>query len=305
MPTDAAMGIIIGEMTVLEENVPNFQNQVSSDEYGLKYLDQAKVSSRGLAELMRRLASQRGLTGNQLTRYYQTHPGTAERVAIYQDHMNKSPHTENGLSDDQKSLMERLIDKLRAYTVSPKALLNDNSLISASNRDYGMAIALFRHGKSELALKRIDQLISKFNRDPYFHEFRGDILMSLARPADAAAAYEDSLSLKPESAQIRLSLGRALIATNDKSLLQRAVDELERVVQVESQWTFGFRQLAIAYGRSGNIAKADLILAEEAILLNKPERAIQMAKRVVVRPDTAPELKSRANDIIFHYSHLK
>ena len=52
---------------------------------------------------MRRLASQRGLTGNQLTRYYQTHPGTAERVAIYQDHMNKSPHTENGLSDDQKS----------------------------------------------------------------------------------------------------------------------------------------------------------------------------------------------------------
>ena len=82
--------------------------------------------------------------------------------------------------------------------------------------------------------------------------------MSLARPARAATAYETAIKLRPESPQILLNLGQALVATQDKGRLSRAVAALELAVRGEPSWAFAYRQLAIAYGRAGRIAAADI-----------------------------------------------
>ena len=72
----------------------------------------------------------------------------------------------------------------------------------------------------------------------------------------------------------------------------------------EPDWAFIHRQLAIAYGRAGHIADANLSLAEEAILLGNEEQATLMARRVLANADLANDLKNRANDILFRFGAL-
>ena len=130
----------------------------------------------------------------------------------------------------------------------------------------------------------------------------GDILLSMAKPDAAATAYEKALELRPNSPQIQLNLGRALIALNDKSRLQRAIDVITLAKNTEPKWAFIHRQLAIAYGRSGKIALADLSLAEEAILGGNEKQAIRLAKRVLKQTNLSDDLINRAKDILFRFS---
>ena len=59
------------------------------------------------------------------------------------------------------------------------------------------------------------------------------------------------------------------------------------------------RQLAIAFGRDGQLAKADLALANEALLVRDKARAKQMAQRVIDRDNAPKETVNFANDILF------
>ena len=73
--------------------------------------------------------------------------------------------------------------------------------------------------------------------------------MSSGHPKQAAMHYTDALRLRPDSPQISLSLGRALIATNDKAVLNEAIEALLAAERGEPEWSFVKRQLAIAYGK--------------------------------------------------------
>jgi predicted Zn-dependent protease len=150
----------------------------------------------------------------------------------------------------------------------------------------------------------MDQLSAAHPTDPFYHEFRGDILLSMAKAEAAAAAYETALTFRPNSPQILVNLGRALIATTDKRRLSRAIEAISAAQNTEPKWAFIRRQLAIAYGRNGEIAAADLALAEEAILLGDNQQAVRMAKRVLADHKLKDDLRNRANDILFRFGKL-
>ena len=67
----------------------------------------------------------------------------------------------------------------------------------------------------------------------------------------------------------------------------------------EPEWSFVKRQLAIAYGRNGRLAEADLTLAEEALLVKDKPRAAQMAKRALSNKSATDHIKAKARDILF------
>jgi predicted Zn-dependent protease len=300
-PSDATMGVIIGGTDLAKRKILHGYRRDESvaDELGLRFLDASGVSSRGLAEMMRRMAAQSALPESHQHTYYQTHPGASERLAVYQDHLARSDHADSHVADDVQRIATRLIDKLRAYTDPPQSILRDASRLAPENRIYSQAIAHYRRGDLATALALINQNIKSDVDDPFYHELRGDILMSMAKPATAANSYETSVSLRPNSPQILLNLGRAILATNDKTHLGRAIQAIQDAVTGEPKWAFAHRQLAIAYGRAGKIANADLALAEEAILLNDRQQARNMAKRALNHTDSDIDLKNRANDILF------
>ena len=123
----------------------------------------------------------------------------------------------------------------------------------------------------------------------------------MARPTDAASAYETALSRRPASPLIQLNLGRSLMAAGGEQNLAKAVDFLAAAQKAEPNWAFLHRQYGIALGKSGRIAEADLALANEAILTGDRQRATQLAKRVLARDDVGEVLRNRASDILFRY----
>ena len=170
---------------------------------------------------------------------------------------------------------------------------------------YAKSIALYRRGALEPALSLTDDLIDMAPQDPFFHEFRGDVLLSMARPNAAALAYERAISMRPDSPQILLNYGRALIASGNAADLADAISALEQARDGEPKWTFAYRQLAIAYGRAGQLADADITLADEALMTGDTQLAIKMAKRSLSHGSIRDEIKNRANDILYRYDALK
>ena len=303
VPNDAAIGVMVGGTDQAQRKMlQSFRyDEAVADELGLDFLDKAGITSAGLEQLMRRLAAQRALPENRQSQYYQTHPDSAQRLAVYQDHARQDRHHTTLLPADDQRLMHRLVTKLRAYSEPARSILRRNESANTAVEIYSHAIAQYRRGDLPAAKVLMDQLCAASPDDPFYHEFRGDILLSMAKADAAAAAYEAALALRPDSPQILVNLGRALIATNDKTRLPRAIEAISAAKNAEPKWAFIRRQLAIAYGRSGNIAAADLNLAEEAILYGDEQQAVRMAKRVLAHDDLVDDLRNRANDILFRF----
>ena len=304
--SDAAVGVMVGGTDQAKRKMlRSFRyDEAVADELGFDYMDKAGISSAGLEQMMRRMAAQRALPESRQSQYYQTHPGSAQRLAVYQDHALQDGHKSASLPADDTNLMNRLVAKLRAYSEPAQSVLRQTAKTDSADAIYSQAIAQYRRGDLAAAITLMDQLSAAHPADPFYHEFRGDILLSMAKPEAAAAAYETALTFRPNSPQILVNLGRALIATNDKMRLLRAIEAISAAQKTEPKWAFIRRQLAIAYGRSGDIAAADLALAEEALLLGDDQQAVRMAKRVLARDRLKDDLRNRANDILFRFGKL-
>ena len=302
---DAAAGVLIGGSDRANRGFLSSvrRNESVADEIGLALMDKAALSSVGLRNVMQRMARQRALPESRQSTYYSTHPASAERLQALQDHVNLSPHSANLPSPDVMQLYARMVSKLFAWTENPQRVLNKNGGLDASpdNRRYALAIASYRQGDLRSALGHIEYLLSAHPEDPFFHEFHGDILFALARPDAAAAALEAALARRPASPLVQLTLGRALLATGDKANLPRAIEILQTAREGEPLWAFPARQHAIALGRAGHIAAADLALAEESILRGDKDRAVQLARRAMTHATVDAVTQSRASDIIFRY----
>ncbi len=301
---DAAAGVLVGGTDRANRNILSSvrRNEAIADELGLAFLDDAGISATGLRDMMARMSRQRALPKSRQSQYYSTHPGTAQRLQTYQDHVNSSPHSDTKPSTELAEKFRRIKTKLYAWTERPQTVLGSNGQgLNPDLQTYAHAIAAFRRGDLNSALKRINSLIETQPQDPFYHEFRGDILMSMAQPSAAAVAYETAISLRPSSPQIELLLGRALIATGDRTRLPRAIEVISKARTGEPKWAFLHRQLGIAYGKAGQINHADLSLADEAILQGDTIRAVQLAKRTLRRGDLSDALRNHANDIIYRY----
>ena len=304
---DAAAGVLIGgQDQATRKLLQGFRyDEAVADEIGLTLLDKSGISAIGLRDLMQRMAAQRALPESRQSRYYQTHPDAAARLSIYQDHVSRQTGKTIPISDEILALVDRLKTKLRAYVEPPQFVLAQFNDADVVTHLYAKSIALYRRGELDAARTVVDNLIEMAPQDAFFHEFSGDILLSMAKPNAAARAYKRAISIRPDSPQMLLNYGRALIASNKATDLTDAISALEQARNGEPKWAFVYRQLAIAYGRAGRLADADITLADEALITADTKRAIKMAKRSLSHSSVRNEIKNRANDILYRYGALK
>ena len=270
-------GESVGQRAYLQNSVTI---EASADQAALRFLDRSHQSARGLLQFFEILEQEEFLTAQHQDPYLQNHPLTEERVNYVREHVEHSPWS-NAKDPPEWITADNLMKaKLEAFLSDPQTTLarykaDDNSEVAR----YARAIAYYRIPDLQHALPLIDGLIKDYPNDPYYPELKGQMLFENGRVADAVAPYERAVQLVPEQPLFNIELAQVQLETNDPKLIQKAKDELNVALNVESDNAEAWRFLAIAYGRGGNEGMASLALAEQNMAQGNYREAGRQAQR--------------------------
>jgi adenylate cyclase len=159
----------------------------------------------------------------------------------------------SGWSEDRHQSLQQAEKALdRAYAVGPR------------HRDVNAArgTLLFWQGKNELALAAFDNEIELNPSNALAHVWRGLMLISLGRPAEAIPSVERGLLLSPRDGQLNIFYRGIAHANFSLGRFGDAVTWSEKAVSHTPQYTKGYAFLAAAAALHGDNAKAKSALNE-------------------------------------------
>jgi len=270
----------------------------SADRAGVRYLTATGQSAKGMHDTFKRLADQMLYSTRYIDPYMQSHPMPAERVRALEELARSSPYWDKKDSPTLQQRHDLMRAKLygfldRPETVARRFPLGDHSLAA----NYARAIATYRFGDPNGALAQIDSLIQAQPQNPYFYELKGQALLEAGKPAEAVAPLRRAVQLAPNASLIQIMLGQALLATNNPAHAGEAVPMLEAALQREPESADAYAHLAVAYGRKGDLARADLASAQAAFMRGDLPTARALAVRAKTRFPVGSPGWVKADDI--------
>jgi len=275
------------------------QQEENADRAGVKFLNETQQSSKGMYETFKRFSSDSLFAARGADPYQQSHPMPRERVAALEEFARSSPYWDK--KDD--AALQLRHDLMRAKTsgfmeqrdtVMRRYPSSDTSLPAR----YARAIATYRHGDLRDAVAQIDGLIAVQPNNAYFHELKGQALLEGGKPAEAVAPLRRASQLAGSAPLIEMMLGQAMVASDNKATTDEAIRILRAAVARESEAPIGYVQLALAYGRKGDYAEADLASAQAAFLRGDNKTARDLASRAKARFAIGTPGWVKADDII-------
>ncbi len=281
---NAGAAAITGGASIAQRSFFAFtrSQEQAADQAGVSYLEQTGQSARGMLQFMEIIAHKEVLSAIQQDPYLRTHPMTSERIGFLRNQVAHSRYSDVPVSPELEALHRRLRAKLAAFIDPPGRTLESWPASDTSiDARYARAIASYRIPDLKAALPLIDGLIQEFPKDPYFHELRGQMLFENGRVAEALPSYREAVALMPNAALIRIDLAHVQIEMNDPVLLTEAESNLTAAARFEPELPDLWRQLAIAYGRGGQIGMAAMALAEQALLEGRRLDARDQARRAM------------------------
>ncbi|HEY3028663.1 MAG TPA: M48 family metalloprotease [Bradyrhizobium sp.] len=298
---NAGAAAIAGPQEMIRRTLISYvrQQEENADRAGVKFLTATGQSAKGMYETFKRFTNESLFAARDADPYLQSHPMPAERVAALEGLARSSPYWDK--KDDPalqlrhdmvrakvSAFMERQDTVYRRYPPS-------NDSLPAR---YARAIATYLHGDLRSALAQIDGLIQVQSNNPYFYELRGQALLEGGKPAEAIAPLRKALQLSNNAPLIEMLLGQALVATDNKAYTEEAIAILRSAVARETEAPLGYTQLAMAYGRKGDFAQADLASAQAAFLRGDNKTARELASRAKTRFAIGTPGWVKADDIV-------
>jgi predicted Zn-dependent protease len=245
--TDAAMRTLLAYRQ---------DEESSADQAAVIFLNATKQSGRGMLETLEFMASK--LIGVQgINPYLQTHPLPQQRIVQLRELVTASPYYNNTDPPELQFEHDLMKGKLFGFLDDPQTVFNrypdsDQTL----GARYARAIATYRKAGVKAAMPQLDALIAARPDWPYFYEAKGQFLFESGSPAAAIPPLREAVRLAPDEALIRVMLGQALLGTNDPKLVDEAISNLRTALAREDSSAMGYRQLAAAYARKAEAAKA-------------------------------------------------
>ena len=270
-----------------------------ADHAGVKFLNATGQSSRGMLELFKRLSNDSLFNSRYVDPYLQTHPMPADRVAALERVAKTSPYFDRKDPADLQLRHDMMRAKLSGFlerpdTVARRYPLGDHSLPAR----YARAISAYRHSDLRQAVAQIDTLIQMQPNNPYFQELKGQAMLEAGRAAEAIAPLRQAVQLSRNAPLIQIMLAQALIATDKTKVAEEAVSLLRSALIREPDAPQAYSQLAMAYGRKGDLAHADLASAQAAFSRGDIKTARQLASRAKTRLAIGSPAWVRADDIV-------
>lgn len=298
---NAGAAAIAGPQEMIRRTLLSYQRQQeeNADRAGVKFLTATQQSSKGMYETFKRFTSESLFAARGADPYLQSHPMPAERVAALQEFASASPYWDKKDDPALQLRHDMVRAKISAFMERPETVYRrypqTNDSLPAR---YARAISTYLHGDLRSALAQIDALIQVQPNNPYFYEVRGQALLESGKPAEAIAPLRKAVALSNNAPLIEMLLGQALVGTDNKAYTDDAVRILRAAVAREPEAPLGYTQLAMAYGRKGDYAEADLASAQAAYLRGDNKTARELATRAKTRFAVGTPGWVKADDIV-------
>ncbi len=298
---DAGKGVVIGSQGLAQRSVLSYQRGMESaaDQAALKYLNKTGQSAEGMLTLFRKLANASLASSQNSDPYLQSHPMAFERISTLATEVKKSAAF--GKPDDADLVLRHELAKakLAGFLETPQVVYarypsSDKSMPAR----YARAIVMFRKGDIKNAIPVIDSLIANNAKNPYFWELKGQAYLENGQSALALAPLKKSLALLPNNGLIQLLYAQALLDREDGLAATQALVLLKKARKTESDTPQVYRLMAKAYAISGDVLRADLSIAEAAMLTGDRALAIQKGKALQDKFKTGTPEWLRVNDIL-------
>ncbi len=280
----------------------------SADQAAITFLNATKQSGRGMLETLEFMASK--LVGVQgINPYLQTHPLPQQRLIQLRALVTASPYYDNTDPPELQFRHDLMKAKLFGFLDDPQTVLNRYQNDQSLPALYARAIATYRKSGVKVAMPQLDALIAAKPDWPYFYELKGQFLFESGSSAAAVPPLREAVRLSPDEPLIRVALGQALLGTNDPRLVDEAISNLRNALAREDSSAMGYRQLASAFARKAEgakaagakkqfMAQAALASAEAYFYEGQLKLAKQQAKRAKAGlPDGTPNW-FKADDIL-------
>ncbi len=298
---DAGAAIITGGQHITQRQFLNYTRtqESAADQAAVSLLEATKRSGNGLIEFLSVLADQEALLVGRQDPYVRTHPISRERIAQLE---NRVATTEYGNQTDnarEMAIHQRMVAKLHAFLEPPNRILRKYPATDTSlPARYARAIAHYRIPELDTALAEIGELLADYPDDPFFHELHGQILYENGRIAASVAPYRRAVGVLPNSPLLLTALATSLIATEVPANNLEAIELLEQALRRDPDQGGAWHQLAIAYGRAGELGLSALASAELAFVTGRYGTARQQARRALGKLKRGTPAWLRASDIL-------
>ena len=271
----------------------------AADRAGVKFLTATGQSPKGMYETFKRFAEKIELQTRYMDPYLMTHPMPKERMEALAEVAKSSPYWDKKDPPELQARHDMMRAKLSGFLERPDTVARRYPASDASlPARYARAISAYRNGDIRVAMPLIDALIQSQPNNPYFHEVKGQALLEGGHPVEAVGPLRRAAALAPNAVLIRIMLGQALVATNQVKDADEAIPLLRTAITREPDMADGYSQLAMAYGRKGDLAEADLAAAQAAFASGDYRTARDLATRAKTRFPTGSPGWVRADDIV-------
>lgn len=298
----AGIGLATGGSEVARRSLLSYQRgeEMAADRSAITYLDATGQSGKGMLATFKRFQSALSLSGARVDPYRVSHPMPQDRISNLQTLIERSPNYGKADSAALQQRHDMMRFKIAAYTqgqaAASRMIAKNPGTLAAK---YGDAQVTYLYGNLRSAQSKADALVKAQPGNPYFHELRGDILMKVGRPKEAAAAYGKAIQLDPaKSGLLPVMQGQALLAIGTPDAVKQAVAQINKGLERDRENISAYRYLAQAQGMLGNVAEAELATAEGHYYSGAYRDAAVFAARAQTRLKPGSPAWLRAQDII-------
>lgn len=297
----AGSAIITGGQSAIQRTMLAYQRteEQAADRAAVRYLAATGQSVKGMIKTFRRFADQALVSLRFVDPYLLSHPMPRVRLSAL-DGLSRNSRYYNRKDPAKLQLRHDLMRaKLFGFLERPAAVLRRYPLSDKSlPARYARAIKDYLSSDLRVSQRSIDALIKSRPKNPYFWELKGQSLLESGRGAQAIAPLRKAVALAPNAGLIRMLYGQALLATEKPRHLNAAITQLKKALRKEPNGVVGWRQLAIAYGRRGDIPRAEMASARAYFSGGDLTLAKHHATRVQKKTRKGTPLWLQADDII-------
>jgi len=273
--------------------------EAQADQAAVTYLERAGESGKGLVEFFDKFRYEEVFDHAHQYPFFQSHPLSSDRIEALRVRAEKQPHYGVADTPEMIELHKIMVAKIKGFMDPPfQTLATYKESDTSFPARYARAIAYYKSGETDRAIKAIDALITDKPDDPYLYELKGQVLFEDGKIKDSEAPYRKAVELKPRAPLLQILLGQTLESEEDKTKLDDAIAHLRRALDLENDNPDAWQFLARAYDQKGDPGMARLATAEQDFALGqlKDARVFAMRAREML-PKNTPQYR-RATDIV-------